>query len=60
VDGNEIMEVLNIEPGRAIGILKKAIREAILEGQIPNDHDAAFAYLMAIKDEVLAEERRGK
>ena len=53
VDGNEIMEVLDLKPGRVIGILKETIREAILEGKIPNEHDAAFAYLMRIKDDIL-------
>ena len=53
VDGKEIMETLNLQPGRAVGILKNAIREAILDGTIPNEHEAAFAYLMEIKDEVL-------
>ena len=53
VDGNEIMTVLDLKPGRVIGILKETIREAILEGKIPNEHDAAFAYLMQIKDDIL-------
>jgi poly(A) polymerase len=53
VDGNEIMETLGLPPGRAVGLLKEAIREAILEGQIPNDHAAAFDYLMQVKDEIL-------
>ena len=55
VDGNEIMQVLNLKPGIVIGILKEHIREAILEGKIPNEHEAAFAYLMQIKDDVLKE-----
>lgn len=60
VDGNEIMEVLGLPPSRAIGDLKEAVREAILDGIIPNEHDAAFDYLMQIKDDILAESRKGK
>ncbi len=55
VDGNEIMELLEIPPGRLVGVLKTAVREAILEGKIPNDHDAAFAYLMRVKDDLISE-----
>jgi poly(A) polymerase len=57
VDGNEIMEALGIGEGVSIGIIKSAIREAILEGDVPNDHDAAYAYMLEIKDEAL---RRGE
>ena len=48
------METLGLKPGRVVGDLKEAIREAILEGKIPNEHDAASEYLMEIKDEILA------
>ncbi len=51
VDGNEIMEALEIDPGPVIGQIKDAIREAILDGEISNEHDAAFDYMMKIKDE---------
>jgi putative nucleotidyltransferase with HDIG domain len=50
VRGDEIMAVCGLQPGRAVGVLKKAIEEAILDGRIPNEHDAALAYLLKIKD----------
>ena len=57
VDGYEIMDTLGIDEGVAVGIAKEWIREAILDGEIPNEHDPAFRYLMDIKDEAL---RRGE
>lgn len=53
VRGEEIMAVCGIGPSRIVGQLKDAIEEAILDGKIPNEHDAAMAYLLEIKDEIL-------
>jgi poly(A) polymerase len=53
VRGDEIMQVCNLEPGPLVGKLKKSIEEAILDGIIPNEHDAALEYLLKIKDAVL-------
>ncbi len=53
VNGDEIMAVCGLQPGKQVGILKTAIEEAILDGKIPNEHDAALAYLLNIKDELL-------
>jgi len=53
VSGDEIMEALDLEPGPVIGDIKDAIKEAILEGDIPNEHDAAYNYMLEIKDQFL-------
>ncbi|MBD3288395.1 HD domain-containing protein [candidate division KSB1 bacterium] len=53
VRGDEIMEVCRIEPGPMVGTLKKMIEEAILDGEIANDHDAALDYLLSIKEDAL-------
>ncbi len=46
VSGDIIIKTFNLKPGREIGTLKEAIKEAILEGDIANDYDEAFNYML--------------
>ena len=46
VSGEDIMKAFNIEAGRDVGIIKNAIREAILDGIIPNDYNKVFEYML--------------
>jgi poly(A) polymerase len=46
VTGEEIMHVFALPPSREIGALKSAIKDAILDGKISNDHDAAFQFMI--------------
>ncbi|MBO8440448.1 MAG: HD domain-containing protein [bacterium] len=51
VDGEEIMRVFGIPPCNVIGELKSQIKDAILDGKIANEHDAAYQLLLKIAAE---------
>ena len=46
VSGEEIMKVFNLPPCPKVGSLKSAIKDAILDGVIPNEHDAAYEFML--------------
>lgn len=51
VRGEEIMRLLNLQPCSLVGELKSAIKDAILDGVIPNEYEPAKAYLMQLAHE---------
>ncbi|MGN8071729.1 CCA tRNA nucleotidyltransferase [Mucilaginibacter sp. 22184] len=47
VTGNDIMQLFGLQEGREVGIIKNQIREAILEGEIPNNREAALNFTIS-------------
>ncbi len=50
ISGDEIMKVLDTEPGPVVGKVKDRIKNAILDGEISNNYEEAYQYLLEIKD----------
>lgn len=51
VRGEEIMELLHLQPCAVVGELKNAVKDAILDGVIPNEYEPAKEYLMKLARE---------
>lgn len=52
VTGNIIMETFNLRPCQEIGIIKSRIKDAILDGEIHNDYDEAYEYMLKVGEEL--------
>ena len=56
VRGDEIMAICNILPSKMVGYIKTSIENAILDGIIPNEYDAAKTYFLSYKEQWLSED----
>ncbi|WP_081965368.1 CCA tRNA nucleotidyltransferase [Porphyromonas sp. COT-108 OH2963] len=48
ITGEMIMQLYNLSPSKEVGVIKEAIKEAILDGKIQNEYDEAYAYMLDI------------
>ena len=47
ISGDDIVRIFGISPCKEVGIIKNAIKDAILDGIIPNDYDATYQYMLS-------------
>ena len=53
VDGHIIMKTFSLKEGKSVGLFKDRIEEAILDGEIKNNYDSAYNFMLKIKNEIL-------
>ncbi len=53
ITGEIIMETFNLQPSKQVGIIKDAIRNAILDGEVSSDYDAAYAYMLEVGKKII-------
>lgn len=53
VNGNEIIQHFGLPPGKVIAEIKDAVKEAIMDGKIPYDHDAAWQYVLEVAPSII-------
>ena len=53
VDGHVIMKTFSLKEGKSVGLFKDRIEEAILDGEIKNNYDSAYDFMLKIKNEIL-------
>ncbi len=52
IDGAEIMQMFNLPPGPNVGRLKNFLKDAVLDGVIPNEYEAAREYVLRKAEEI--------
>lgn len=52
ISGEMIMETFSIAPGKEVGLIKNAIKDAILDGVIHNDYNEAYAFMMTTAEKI--------